>query len=78
MVYFFFFFSLQYISPVVFFNTVTTKITNFVLYFEFLRTGLDTSDTAIDAIGKSFSVAFCGEVYKQKPERASYSVIPAL
>lgn len=75
MVYFFFFFSLQYISPVVFFNTVTTKITNFVLYFEFLRTGLDTSDTAI---GKSFSVAFCGEVYKQKPERASYSVIPAL
>lgn len=78
MVYFFFFFPLQYISPVVFFNTVTTKITNFVLYFEFLRTGLDTSDTAIDAIGKSFSVAFCGEVYKQKPESASYSVIPAL
>lgn len=57
---------------------MTTKITNFVLYFEFLRTGLDTSDTAIDAIGKSFSVAFCGEVYKQKPESASYSVIPAL
>ena len=75
MVYFFCCFSLQYISPVVFFNTVTTKITNFVLHFEFLRTGLDTSDTAI---GKSFSVAFCGEVYKQKPERASYSVIPAL